>query len=349
MCKVDVLVKLISVILLIGGGSGYARGDGVAYVTAGTEKGATRGVDGAAFATSVDRFSDENNQVTAGETIVTLDDSIALVSFPGYGIAVQLSPSSQLTIQGLPVLDNSDPVSLVLLTGRALVTADGSKDHAVIVAGNSPRGSAFVVTRNASLAISVDAGGVTFAVVRGTVQYVAGDVPTGTNLDTSGKLLGADGIVVAVGHHVTTPPGTPVPEVPEALAQLGQGTDLTEMVYEYGLDAVAGWVKKVEEGDITPVRTEESERVGVWPPGGLQPGSAFDQPRSNVVSTTPFVRNDPVRTQALNPVRALFGSGLPGSVVVATRLARTRFVGSVGGIRANPAAQLGIQLGSGRR
>ena len=338
-------VLLFSLFVFVGADSAQA-GAGPAYVTIVSGDGATRGADGAAFPTkhnefSDDEFADQHNVVTPGDSVVTLEDGSAVLTLPDIGVVVHVERASEL--QYLPVLDNDVGASLRLLKGRAHISTRQPSDVWVVVAGGS-EGGGYTLSKGASLALSVDANAVTVAVVRGEAYYFAGDVPAGRLLDDAGEPADKTGVLLPQGHHITSGQALePVAGVPEALTASTGWQQTTGAAYAFGLKTQ--WVAQAAQGDFTPVRGATRGSAAIFPPDvGGAPQFTFDQPRSAAVAPAQAGAPRAVRTQAPSPVRALLATRRPGSVVVAQRLARARFVGSRGGIRVNPSVDPLIRL-----
>ena len=318
-------------------------GGPVAFVTAVTGKGATRGVSGPSFPAGRDRFSDEDSGVRAGEAIVTPPDGTAVVTLPGYQTIVRLDASSHLQFGNWAGGENDVPTTLTLVSGRAYILRSRS-DGWLVVAVTGATKRAYGLSKARSMVVTSDETGAALAVLDGEAIWFAGSIPGEGLLDESGRPGDKTGIVVREGQRISTEMvAEPVPaDMSREMAR-----DMGGDVYAFGLSQSERWVKDAERGDFTPVLAAARGTAQFFR-GGLTTEMVFDQPRSVVTAPAPRAVTQPLRVTPQNPARALVESGLPTSVIVGQRLRRTRIIGnpgtSGGQIRANPNVEQLIRL-----
>lgn len=323
----------------------FGEGEPLGFVTVQTGQPAQRGDTGAPLPDAFGLYSDFDNGLAAGDSVITPAGSTAIVTLPQFGIVARMAPESELTINASAALDSHVNTTLSIRRGSAHVVRRTGDDRWMLVAGESAGGSGYAMTRGASLSVHIDASGVTFTAVSGDAICFAGPVPAGALVDESGKLIDKNGTALPEGHRVST-------------ATMGQTTreDVADTLsaamnrdlYAFGLKNSAVWVKRAEEGDFTPVRGEERGE-GEFFRGTVGTEFAFDQPRSVIAAPAPRTLTPPLRQAAVvSTTQALLESGVPTSVVVGQRLRRTRIIGNPGttggNIRFNPSAEQLIRL-----
>ena len=316
--------------------------DPVAFVTMVTGHGATRGVSGPKF--SKDTFSEDENGVAPGQSVVTLAGGTASVTLPAHGTFVRLDASSELMVGRWNALENDVPVTLTLVKGRAYILRR-HVDGWLVVAAESDVGSGHALSKSRAMLVTSDEGGVGFTVLDGVATWFVGSIPGDRLLDEAGEPLNKEaGKVVQAGQRIST--DMQMEEVPDHVMRTVQGETVRDL-YAVGVEKAASWVKDAETGDLTPVRAAARTEAQL---GRAQVSSelAFDQPRTVVTTTSPRTLEQPLRTSARNPVRSLLESGLPSNVVVGQRIRRTTIIGSSGPdggpIRVNPNVQPLLRL-----
>lgn len=323
----------------------------VAFITASTGSGATRGDTGDPYLTGSADFSDFTNGIAAGQSVVTGADGTATITLPTFGTVIHLEASSEITVDRLPSLSGEIPVSFTLRAGGALVVRRGSEDRWFLIAGAAASNQGYALLQGASLAVRVEPAGVTFAALKGTSFCFKGAVPGGALIGAAppagGKrgLVDPSGVSISDGQSVST--RTWAPPAPDRLAD-AVAASMTRELYSFGLAAGAQWIERAEQGDLTPVRG-----AGRGSPellrGEISAGLAFDQPRSIVAAPTSRAVTQPIRSAptAVSAAQSRLESGIPSSVIIGQRLRRTRIIGSPGTsgpIRFNPNAEQLIRL-----
>lgn len=317
------------------------------YVTALTGGGATRGADGVPF--EVGRFlTDENNGILDGEAVVTSDDGEAIVMLPDYGTSVRLAASSELVLTRRDDLSNDVPIKLTLRRGRASMLRRAADERWIVFEAVGPQGRAYVISKQASLTVSVSDEAVSFGLVAGSAAYFAGDMPDERLVDDAGQLIDQPDQQIGEGMSLSTQQqDAPVADNDNRVVAM---KNMDDNLYRFGLDRGTRWVESAEQGDFTPVRAE-SQGAEEFLSAELSSGVAFDQASSQVIAQTRGSTTQPLRVPSRSVAEGLLASGVPTSVIVGQRLKRSRIIGNPGTasgqIRFNPQAEQLIRL-SGR-
>ncbi|UCE62347.1 MAG: hypothetical protein JSU63_11660 [Phycisphaerales bacterium] len=319
-----------------------------AFVTAVTGQGATRGISGPAFPTGVARFSEEDNGISAGDSVVTPPQSTVSVVLPDSGVVIRLGPSSELILGHWTSGENDLPVTLTLLKGEAYILRRQAGGW-LLAAAVSEVDSGYALSKDGALVLKSNDSGVSLAVLTGEAIWFAGSIPGEALLDESGEPLDTAGNVVEEGQSISTAELTE--RVPEGMARRVL-ENASRDLFAFGLSQGADWIERAEQGDFTPVRAAARGGVQVFRTE-LTASLAFDQPRSVVATPAPRAVLQPVRATRVSPARALLESGVPTDVVVGQRIRRTRVIGSPGTtlnqIRANPNVEQLIRLSGSSR
>jgi len=320
----------------------------IAYVTSVAGEGAVRGSTGDSFPVAPELFSDEANGLSVGETIDVRPGGQANILFPEHGTVIGLGESCKLRLSALPVVDGVIPAALTLLNGKAIVATKPDSRRWLAITGSSGAGKVFLLFTGGVMTIQAGAEGVTFAVSSGEAWLFGGGIPNVPLADASGQIRAQGGVRIAPGESTSTMVIGAKKEIPGALSASANMASATASVYDFGLSSASRWVKEAERGDFTPVRTSSRGAETMFASEASLAGLSFDQPRTSVV--TPASSNAPraVQTVLANPVRALQESRRPTSVIIGSRLARTRIIGSPGtasgAIRVNPQVEPLIRL-----
>jgi len=295
--------------------------------------------------TGSDGFSDFDNGLAAGQSVVTGADGTAVITLPTFGTVIHLEASSEIAVNRLPSLSAEVPVSFALRSGGALVVRRGSEERWFLIAGAAASNQGYALLQGASLVVRVEPDGVTFAGLKGTSLCFQGAVPGGALIAATDKPVAPSGVSLLDGQSVSTK--TWAPPATNRLAE-GMAASMAGAMYSVGLAAGTQWIQQAEQGDLTPVRG-----AGRGSPellrGEITAGLAFDQPRSVVTAPTTRTVTQPIRTAptAVSVAQSRLESGIPSSVVIGQRLRRTRIIGSpgtTGPIRFNPNAEQLIRL-----
>ncbi|MFQ5590704.1 MAG: hypothetical protein ACE5HE_06060 [Phycisphaerae bacterium] len=315
----------------------------VVFVTTSTGQGATKGVSGPAFPTARGRFTEQDNGVGIGESVVTLEKARALVTLPDHGISVHLGASSELAVGSWQPGENDVPVTLTLLKGRAYIIRRDTKGW-LVVALQGDANSGYALSKGGAMALTADGADVSLAMLEGEAIWYAGAIPDAKLLDDSGEPIDRTGIQIREGLRIL--PGMLTEPVPEDLARRLAGEMATDLL-AFATTQGGQWIADAEKGDFTPVRVAErgtAQFIRARDATEL----TFDQPRAVVTTPVPRPVAHPVRMATANPARALIESGVPTNVVVGQRVRRTRIIGNPGTagaqIRVNPNVEQLIRL-----
>ena len=350
--------SLITTIAIIGLSCAVAGAQEVegphAVVTALGGGGATHGADGKAFPTGKWSYYEPDHVVMPGsDPVVTAEDGTAVLTLPGYDTIIHLGDGrgrSELSLNTSRAMQREIPLALDLVSGQALIVCKPDDRRWLLMVCHNEATEGYALSRGASYVARADDDGFTFAVSHGEVRYFGGRV--GARLfDNRSELIGREGMIIPAGQSLSTR----APEdlradadaVPQALNQMN------DTVYAFAQTKGTQWIERAEQGDLIPARQASrgvahvfAEQVGVG-------RSAFDQPRSPVVVTTPRVTLAPMTTSfraatvTQNFALSLAQSTTPTEAVVGQRLLRTRIIGNPGtdgGFRANPQLEQLIRL-----
>jgi hypothetical protein len=324
----------------------------VAFVTAVTGGGATRGDDGPQIEPQSGRFSDETCGLRIGESVFTADDGTAVVTLPEFRAMVHLDASTELKIISAGLGENDVPVGLELIRGTAYILRSGSQDKWMLVTASTRQGEGYVLSKDASLQITATRTDAAFACTRGQATFFAGKPPEGALIDAQHAIIADTGIALPTGHRIAvSEPDLTTPDV-----ETGDRADgsISNDLYAFGLSQSGGWVRSAEAGDFTPVRGSSRAAAEAFSAEiGVQQ-QAFDQPRGQVVSAAPANVTRAVTSNPISTAQTLIQSGIPTSVVIGQRLRRSRVIGNpggagTGGLRVNPNVEQLIRLPGGRR
>ncbi|HUU83094.1 MAG TPA: hypothetical protein VM243_06270, partial [Phycisphaerae bacterium] len=208
----------------------------------------------------------------------------------------------------------------------------------------------YILSRGASYAVEVTSRDVILAVSSGEALYFDGPPPADL-IDENGEPTPPDAMAAGAGRRLLPmrQPG-PVADtnmIPTAISRMDR------TLYAFALDKGAQWVERAEQGDLTPARgaSRGAQRLFAGEVG--VPRTTFDQPRSQTVAAAPRVTTTPLRTVTptqpivQNTATRLIQSHVPTSVVVGSRLRRSRIVGNpgtTGGVVVNPQLEELIRL-----
>lgn len=347
--------RMVVPIVVLGGPVAWAQApEGPhAVVTALTGAGATRGPAGEPFPTGLWGEYLQDYVLEPGETIVTGEGGTAVVMLPGYETVVQIGDAigrTHLTLENVPGGDGVVPLSLTLTSGHAYVVRKPDDPHWLVARCRTVTSEGYVLSRGASYAIEVTLRDVILAVTDGQILYFEGQVPADL-LDAQGEPVSAQGLVARAGERLLPMrqrrPVSDTNMIPTAL------TRMERALYAFGLDKGAQWVEEAEQGDLTPARSASRGAQRLFAGEVGVPRTTFDQPRSQVVVTSPRVTTTPLRTVTRslpvvqNTATRLIESHVPTSVVVGSRLRRSRIVGNPGTsgrVAVNPQAEELIRL-----
>jgi hypothetical protein len=317
---------------------GYARAQAPhAVVTALTGGGATRGPTGSPFPAGEWDDYIRDYMLETGESIVTAEDGKAVLMLADYETVVQIGDGTGRTHLALEALsaapDGLIPLAPTLTAGRAYVVRKSDDPRWLVMPCRTATEEGYVLSRGASFVVEVTRREVVLAVTSGEILFFKGPLPAEL-LNEQGEPAAPDGMVARAGYRLLPLRGpTPVTDtdmIPAARNRMS-GT-----LFAFGLDKGAQWVERAEQGDITPARgaSRGAQRLFAGEVG--VPRTTFDQPRSQIVVTSPRASSAPLRTVvATLPVvqttaRTLIESRVPTSVVVGSRLRRSRIVGNPG-------------------
>ncbi len=315
--------------------SSAVAAEGVGYVTEVLGAGATRGVDGPPLDLAARQVYTDEFAISPGEQVATLPAvegssgrSGATLFFPEAGVVVRCDADTVLTV--LPAGPLGVAAAVAVQRGSATIVGRASSPAWFVVVSGSQDDGDWVLARGATL--QVEPGG-SIALHSGEGHLSAGPVPQGPLVDDEGRPA------------ASAPIEEDIPAAVDAWRRLGVDS------YTAGISRGAEWIARAEKGDFTPVR--ESARASAQFFGQRVGGqeSAFDQPRTTAVATTPRVAIGILRTPVVNPATPLLESGVPTSVVAGQRFRRTRIIGNPGTsaqqIRVNPFLDPALTL-SGR-
>jgi len=323
-----------------------AQPEPVAVVTAQSGGGARRGGTDEAFPVAAGMFSLDDNGLAPGDSVITAADGTAVVLLPEFGVVIRLGPASELSVEALSSLEGHVNVAPVLRRGSALLLQRHSDERWLAIGGESDPAAAYALVRGGSVAVSAEAGRVSFSAGGGEVICYRGALPATPLLDATGAPADQTGTVLPAGQSVSSEDLRRIaPDNGAAAATEAMAVGL----FDFGLSSGTFWIQRAEQGDFTPVRASERGAFEVVR-GQLTAGMAFDQPRSALVTPAPRILSQPIRTVPTAPslTQALLESGIPTSVVVGQRIRRTRIIGNPGTtsgqIRFNPNAEQLIRL-----
>ncbi len=345
-----ILVNVLSVAAVLAQSDG---GSPVAYVTAVSGEGATRGSNGAAFTNEQEYFSDRNSGLSVGESVVTGEDGAAVLFFPEYQIVAHLSGGTELQVSSASGLRDDVRVALNVVRGRAQIVRSSTDKRWLLIQGGTAAQLGYTLSQGGSLVVEASSAEVSFAVVAGRAFFFSAGIPGGALIGADRMPIDATGKELSVGQRVSTLAPAGVGE--EAEMAHTAFAEMNHDLFAFAVQQSGQWVESAEKGDFTPVRPEAAGAAQAF---NVQVGierQSFDQPRQAV--TTPVTRATVSTLQAqVNVAQRLLGSGIPSSVVIGQRIRRSRIIGNpgtagTGQLRFNPFAEQLIRLAGrpGRR
>lgn len=324
-----------------------------AVVTALTGGGATRGPAGDLFPAGPWTEYLGDYVLEPGETIVTADDGTAVLMLVDYETVVQVGDANgrtHLTLEQRPADDDVIPLSPTLATGLAFVVRKPNDPRWLVMRCRTVTDEGYILSRGASYVVEATPRYVELAVTNGEILYFDGPVPADL-LDERGEPASPEGMVARAGERllpmVRPKPVADTNMIPTATSRMDQ------TLFDFALDKGAQWVERAEQGDLTPARGASRGAQRLFAGEAGVPRATFDQPRSQIAVVAPRVTTTPLRTVARtlpvvqNTATSLIQTRVPTSVVVGSRLRRSRIVGNPGtsgGVVVNPQLEELIRL-----